>query len=107
MDTKSLTKKMTPPRSMAGFLLTDSLLNPISFNTEAIQILSYPEKLANLARSELVLAEKIPSTLISRRSSGESPFVTEFRSGRRRYCCRTFLIDSHTKERCQPSIAVL
>ncbi len=107
MDTKSLTKKMTPPRSMAGFLLTDSLLNPISFNVEAIQILSYPEKLANVARSELFLAEKIRSTLISRRLSGESPFVTEFRSGRRRYFCRAFLVDSSAKEPFQPSIAIL
>jgi DNA-binding CsgD family transcriptional regulator len=100
-------KKLAPPRSSAGFLLTDSSLNPISFNAEAIQILCYPEKLANLARSELFLAEKIRSTLISRQSSDESPFVTGFRSGRRRYFCRAFLVDSAAKEPFQPSIAIL
>ncbi len=104
---ESMIKKLAPPRSSAGFLLADSLLNPISFNAEAIQILCYPEKLANLARSELFLAEKIRSTLMSRRSSGESPFVTEFRSGRRRYFCRAFLVDSAAKEPFQPSIAIL
>jgi len=104
---KSLTNKLTPPRSSAGFLLTDSLLNPISFNAEALQILSYPEKLAGLARSELFLAERIRSTLISRRSSGESPFVAEFRSGSRRYFCRAFLVDSGAKEPFQPGIAIL
>ena len=104
---KSVMKKLVPPRSAAGFLLTDSLLNPISFNAEAIQILNYPEKLANLARSELFLAEKIRSTLISRQSSGEAAFVTEFQSGRRRYFCRTFLVDSNAKEPFQPSIAIL
>jgi DNA-binding CsgD family transcriptional regulator len=104
---KSVMKKLIPPRSVAGFLLTDSLLNPISFNAEAIQILNYPEKLANLARSELFLAEKIRSTLISRQSSGESAFVTEFQSGRRRYFCRAFLVDSSAKEPFQPSIAIL
>jgi DNA-binding CsgD family transcriptional regulator len=104
---KSLQKKITPPRSVAGFLLTDSLLNPISFNAEVIQILNYPEKLGDLARSELFLAEKIRSTLISRPSSGESPFVTQFRSGRRRYFCRAFLVDSSAKEPFQPSIAML
>jgi DNA-binding CsgD family transcriptional regulator len=104
---KSVMKKLVPPRSVAGFLLTDSLLNPISFNAEAIQILNYPEKLANLARSELFLAEKIRSTLISRQSSGEAAFVTEFQSGRRRYFCRAFLVDSSAKEPFQPSIAIL
>ncbi|MCU1307695.1 MAG: transcriptional regulator, LuxR family [Acidobacteriaceae bacterium] len=104
---KSLTEKLTSPRSTAGFLLTDSLLNPISFNAEAIQILSYPEKLADLARSELFLAEKIRSTLVSTRSSGESPFVPEFRSGRRRYFCRAFLVDSGSKEPFRPSMAML
>jgi DNA-binding CsgD family transcriptional regulator len=44
---------------------------------------------------------------MSRRSSGESPFVTEFRSGRRRYFCRAFLVDSAAKEPFQPSIAIL
>jgi DNA-binding CsgD family transcriptional regulator len=104
---RSSKKKMTPPRSTAGFLLTDSLLNPISFNTEAIRILSYPEELADLAHPEFFLAEKIRSTLTSRPFSGESPFVTEFRSGRRRYFCRTFLVDSGAKEPLQPSIAML
>jgi DNA-binding CsgD family transcriptional regulator len=104
---KSVMKKLVPPRSVAGFLLTDSLLNPISFNAEAIQILNYPEKLANLARSEIFLAEKIRSTLISKQSSGEWAFVTEFQSGRRRYFCRVFLVDSGTKEPFHPSIAIL
>jgi DNA-binding CsgD family transcriptional regulator len=104
---KSVMKKLVPPRSVAGFLLTDSLLNPMSFNAESIQILNYPEKLANLARSELFLAEKIRSTLISRQSSGEAAFVTEFQSGRRRYFCRAFLVDSTAKEPFQPSIAIL
>jgi DNA-binding CsgD family transcriptional regulator len=102
-----LAEKQTPSRSVAGFLLTDFLLNPISFNAEAIEILSYPEKLADLARSELFLTEKIRSTLISPRPSGESRFVTEFRSGRRRYFCRTFIVDSAAKEPFRPSIAIL
>jgi DNA-binding CsgD family transcriptional regulator len=99
--------ELTPARSIAGFLLTDFLLNPISFNAEAIEILSYPERLANLARSELFLAEKIRSTLICTRPTGESPFVSEFRSGRRRYFCRAFLVDSGAKEPFRPSIAML
>ncbi len=48
-------KKVPPSRSAAGFLLMDSSLNPISFNTEAIQILSYPDKLANIVKAFLRL----------------------------------------------------
>jgi DNA-binding CsgD family transcriptional regulator len=107
---EALTAKVTPSRSIAGFLLTDFFLNPISFNAEAIQILSYPDKLADLARSELFLAEKIRSTLISPRPSVEPPFVSvvsEFRSGRRRYLCRAFVVDSGAKEPFRPSMAIL
>ena len=102
-----LREKLTSPASIAGFLLTDSLLNPISFNAEAIQILTYPDKLADLARSELFLADKIRSNLINPRSSSESPFVNEFRSGRRRYFCRAFVVDSGAKEPFRPSLAIL
>jgi len=105
---ESLTEKLTPPKSVAGFMLTDFLLNPISFNAEAIQILSYPEKLADLARSELFLAEKIRSILISPRPSGESRFVAEFRSRQAAlFFCRAFVVDSGAKEPFRPSIAML
>ena len=40
-------KGASPPRTAAGFLLTDSAFCPVSFNAEAIEILSYPDKLAN------------------------------------------------------------
>jgi DNA-binding CsgD family transcriptional regulator len=93
-------------KSAAGFLLLDSSLSPVSFNGEAVQILSYPENVENLTSSEL-LTEKIRSRLTTQRSPGESVFVKEFQSGRRHYFCRALLIDSHSKEPCQPSIAVL
>jgi DNA-binding CsgD family transcriptional regulator len=100
-------KKVPPSRSAAGFLLLDSSLNPISFNTEAIQILGYPDKLAKLRRTEVFLCEKIRSTLLSGRPVGDTPFVTEFRSGRRHYFCRAFLVDAHSTDPSHPSIAVL
>jgi len=100
-------KRMSPPKSAAGFLLMDSSLSPVSFNAEAVQILGYPDNARKLASSDLLLRERIQSTLITRPSTGGSVFVKEFRSGRRRYFCRAFLIDSNTKEPSQPSIAVL
>jgi DNA-binding CsgD family transcriptional regulator len=91
-------KGVSASKSAAGFLLLDSLLSPLSFNGEAVQILSYPDNVENLASSEL-LTEKIRSRLITQPSPGESVFVKEFRSGRRRYSCRAFP--------CQPTTAVL
>jgi DNA-binding CsgD family transcriptional regulator len=107
-ENKLLTRKKAPSStSAAGFLLLDSSLNPISFNAEATQILSYPEKVADLKRTEVFLAAKIHSTLLNRPGFGDAPFVTEFRSGRRRYFCRAFVVDSQAEEPGQPSIAVL
>src|SRR5947208_6418305 len=96
-----------PPKTAAGFLLMDSALRPVSFNAAAVEILSYPDKLANLTHSDVLLAAKIRSNLVSRQARGESPFVTEFRSGRRRYFCRAFFVNSCAKDPSYPSIAVL
>jgi DNA-binding CsgD family transcriptional regulator len=93
---------VSSPKSAAGFLLMDCYLRLISFNAEAVQILGYPDSVANLVNPEALLREKIRSSLIT-----ESVFVTEFRSGRRRYFCRAFLIDSHTDDPSHRRIAVL
>jgi DNA-binding CsgD family transcriptional regulator len=99
--------KVSASRSAAGFLLLDSSLNPIYFNAEATQILNYPDTGANLKRPEVPLGGKIHSTLLSRPAMADPPFVTEFQSGRRRYFCRAFLVDSQARDPGQPSIAVL
>ena len=100
-------KGVSPPKTAAGLLLTDSSLSPVSFNREAIEILSYPDKLANLTHSDILLAAKIRSNLVSRQARGELPFVTQFQSGRRRYYCRAFSVDSCANDPSYPSIAVL
>src|SRR5258708_5196295 len=100
-------KKAVASKSAAGFLLLDSSLSIVSFNGEAVQILSYPDNVENLTSSELLLTETIRSRLITQPSSGESVFIKEFKSGRRHYFCRAFLIDSHAKEPGQPTTAVL
>ena len=101
-------KVVSAPKSVAGFLLMDSSsLRPLSFNDEAVQILGYPDDVANLAGSDLLLTEKIRSSLITEASPGEPVFVKDVRSGRRRYFCRAFQIDAHSKKPPQRSIAVL
>ena len=90
----------------SGFLLVDAGLNPISFNAEAVQILSYPDEMANAKEPESFLPGKIQSLLVSRQAGAGMPFVTEFRSGRRRYFCRAFYVDAGTSEGGQ-RIAIL
>ena len=100
-------KEESPSKTTAGFLLMDSSLRPVSFNVEAIEILSYPDRQPGLRHSDLLLAAKVRSSLVSRQARRESPFVTEFRSGRRRYSCRAFFVNSCAKDLSYPSIAVL
>src|SRR3989442_3106783 len=83
-----------PPRSAVGFLLLDSSLRPVAFNAEAIRVLSYPNHLANVRPADAFLTEKIRESLLNREPARESLLVAEFRSGRRRYFCRTFFVDS-------------
>jgi len=100
-------KKAPHPSPSSGFLLMDSALNLISSNVEAIQILNYPAKPANARRPDAFLAGKVRSGLIRPNPSGESLFVTEFRSGRRRYLCRAFLVDTQDKGTSHARVAVL
>src|SRR5260221_2949794 len=100
-------KGVSACKSAAGFFLLVCSLSIVSFNGEAVQILSYPDNVTILANSDLLLTETIRSRLITQPSSGESVFVKQFKSGRRTYFCRAFLIDSHAKEPGQPTTAVL
>ncbi len=96
-----------PRRSAVGFLLLDSSLRPIAFNAEAIRVLGYPNLLANARPADVFLTERIRECLLNREPSRQSPLVNEFRSGRRRYVCRTVSVDSDAKGRSHASIAVL
>lgn len=95
------------PRNAAGLLLMDASLRPTWYNAEAFEILSYSDKLANLTDRDALLGAKIQSSLVSQRACGASPFVNEFRSGRRRYFCRAFFVDSHLQDASRPCVAVL
>ena len=100
-------REVASTRSVAGFLLMDSSLNPISFNAEAIQILSYPDKPPRQKRTELFLGEKVRSTLLASGPLTETRYVPEFRSGRRRYFCRAFPVQAYGKDLPYASVALL
>ena len=88
---------MTMAVSEPGFLILDSKLNPIACNQQVISILTYPNLVDQVRRVGVFLSDKIRVSLVNRQSRDSLEFVKEFRSGKRRYNCRTFHLDSPDK----------
>jgi DNA-binding NarL/FixJ family response regulator len=84
----------TPPTT-AGLILLDSRMNPMVVNSVAAEVLSYPHKPAGPKRMNEFVLGKIRSTLLTRTGTEDSSFVSQFRSGRRLYSCRTFRVETH------------
>ena len=71
-----------------GVLLLNPSLNPVAYNSEAVQILAFPNNPERLKRLPAFLASQIRSKLSARSSLVEGQqFVREFRSGSRTYRC--------------------
>jgi len=88
-----------------GFMLLDQSLNLVGFNSEAIQILCYPTKPDQIKQQSVFIKDKLNSSLIvhdtrsssrtlSENGANQLCFVSEYVSGRRRYICRAFRINS-------------
>jgi DNA-binding CsgD family transcriptional regulator len=72
----------------------DGSFSPIYYNNDAIQILSYPGSQPELKPLERFLGAKVRSLLVNSRSPDQPSFIPGFVSGRRRYVCRMFSLDS-------------
>jgi DNA-binding CsgD family transcriptional regulator len=83
--------------SRPGLLLLDKSLGTVASNQEAIRILTYPNSPERIKRMDVFLGDKIRAGLVTRQSSNGLDFVKEFKSGKRKYFCRSFLIDSNGK----------
>lgn len=84
--------------SEPGFLMIDSSLNPVGTNSEAVEILAFPAVPEKIKKLDVFLTDKVRSTLIKRQSSdGGLEFVREFKSGKRRYICRSFRLECNIK----------
>ena len=83
--------------SQPGFLLLDKSLGPVASNHEATRILTYPNLPERIKRIDVFLGDKIRAGLVSHQSSNGLEFVKEFKSGRRKYFCRSFLVDTNGK----------
>ena len=78
---------------LIGLVIVDASLNVVAANLHATQILAFPVGSEKARRPSNLLRDKI-SSLIPRSSQRDSVNVREFRSGRRTYLCRSFVLDT-------------
>jgi DNA-binding CsgD family transcriptional regulator len=76
-----------------GLIVVDASLNLVASNSEAIQILTFPEPVDKVRHLDTLVTNKIRSQLVERQSSRPPGFVDEFRSAQRTYLCRSFSLD--------------
>jgi DNA-binding CsgD family transcriptional regulator len=93
--------------SRVGVLLLNSQLRPVHFNAEAASILGYPKKQQDTPSVDQLLP---PSRFqLADLVKPSAPSVIGFKSGRRRYRCRVFMLDSssNTNSQLQPRVVVM
>jgi DNA-binding CsgD family transcriptional regulator len=100
-------QKLATTGPAVGLLLLDDALDPVVLNKAAAEILSYPQQLDFQPNLHRFWAEKVHSALVSPDPSAGSTIVPEYRSGKRRYSCRSFRLDTQAKGYSRLSIAVL
>jgi len=90
-----------------GFLLLDAGLNLIAANNPALQILCFPSAADRIKQPKVSLADRVRITLLDHEHQGGTAFVKEFRSGKRRYICKSFQVECGRNYSLQPAFAVL
>jgi DNA-binding CsgD family transcriptional regulator len=71
-----------------GLIVVDDSFSVIASNPDALQILTFPDRPENIHHLDIWLVNRIRSILVERQSP--SRLVSEFRSSKRTYLCRTF-----------------
>jgi DNA-binding CsgD family transcriptional regulator len=89
-----------------GFLLLDGEMNLIASNDPALQILSFPSEASRIKQPRVFLADRVRTTLLDHQQD-QKGFVREFRSGKRRYICKSFQVDCNGQYSPRPAFAVL
>src|SRR5580700_9648998 len=90
-----------------GFLLLDAGLNLIASNDPALQILCFPSEAERIKQPKVFLSDRVRNALVDHRNQERPAFVKEFRSGKRRYICKSFQVDCNGRSPVQPAFAVL
>ena len=79
--------------SDVGFILLDVSFKPLAANDEAVRVLAFPTAPERIQRVSAFLSDKLHTGLMVRKKGGEPGFLSEFRSGKRRYTCSTFRLE--------------
>lgn len=100
---------LTPGSFNQGFILLDSRMRPLAYNSEAVKILSYPTKPDSIRLLSQFISDKVRSVLVNGGSPQIPAFVRECKAGRRTYTCRALRIDCNgaTDTRAPISFAIL
>jgi DNA-binding CsgD family transcriptional regulator len=98
---------MSMAPSNNGFLLLDVGFNLISSNAPALQILFFSSEADRIKQPKVSTADRIRGTLLNHRHQSGTTFVTEFKSGKRRYICKSFQVHGNGHYSVQPAFAVL
>jgi DNA-binding CsgD family transcriptional regulator len=93
--------------STNGFLLLDSGLNLIAANDPALQILCFPSGADRIKQPKVFLVDRVRTTLLDHQNHDGTSFVKEFKSGKRRYLCKSFQVNLNGQQPAQPAFAVL
>ena len=98
---------MNAVASRPGLVLVDDFMNLVAANSEAVEILAFPDSPEKLGHLSGWLAKKIRSFLIDRKSLTRPNFVNEFRSAKRTYLCRAFPLNTGTNASARPALALM
>jgi len=95
------------PSGGMGLILADLSLKPIYTNASAVGILTYPDE-PRAAGSAVAVQERLRSILATEHLAfGPALPARSFLSGRRRYLCRSVLMDGWPGGTRQPVVAIL
>jgi DNA-binding CsgD family transcriptional regulator len=98
-----------PLASPVGLIVVDESLNLMAFNSEAIQILTFPEHPEKIAHLNEWISKQIRARLLDGQSFHPANFLREFQSSKRTYLCRSVPLntDAATVVSRKASIAIL
>jgi len=98
---------MSMAPSKSGFLLLDAGWNLIASNDPALQILCFPSGADRIKQPKVFLADRVRTTLLDHNRQRGTAFVKEFKSGKRRYICKSLEVACNGCDSPQPAFAVL
>jgi general secretion pathway protein A len=81
-------------------MLIDASFHPISADPESIKILGFPNIIVSPLSLDGIIAQKIRSFLPADIALSPGEVLTQFQSGKRRYLCRAFVLESYWN--CKP-----